>query len=154
MAIEAPISKFKKNGVLIYVVVCLAASAWFGYDGYLNKGFIAEHTGEDGKADSTLVFNQKSPPFGLGIAALLAGYYFLMIRNKKLVADENDLIVSATDKIPYSSIQKIDKTHFESKGFFVLTYNDGNGKEVERKISTRKYDNLAAVLEHLVGKMS
>ena len=153
MAIEAPISKFKKNGLLIYIVVCLAASAWFAYDGYLNEDFKAEHTGEDGKADSTLVFNQKAPPFGAGIAVLLAGY-FLLIKNKKLVADENDLIVSATEKIPYESIQKIEKTHFESKGFFVLTYKDSSGKEVECRINSRRYDNLSAVLEHLVGKMS
>ncbi len=88
MAIEAPISKFKKNGLLIYIVVCLAASAWFARDGYMNKNFIDKHTGEDGKADSTLIFNQKAPPFGVGIAVLLAGY-FLVIKNKKLVADEN-----------------------------------------------------------------
>ena len=153
MAIEAPISKFKKNGLLIYIVVCLAASAWFARDGYMNKNFIDKHTGEDGKADSTLIFNQKAPPFGVGIAVLLAGY-FLVIKNKKLVADENDLIVSATKKIPYDPIQKIDKTHFESKGFFVLTYKDGSGKEIECRISNRKYNNLSAVLEHLVGKMS
>ena len=153
MAIEAPISKYKKNGLLIYIVVCLAVSAWFAYDGYRNEKFIEEHTLENGTPDSTLVFNRKAPPFGLGIAVLLVGY-FLVIKNKKLVADETDLILSATEKIPYDSIQKIEKTHFESKGFFVLTYKDSSGKELECKISKRKYDNLSAVLDHLVGKIS
>lgn len=153
MAIEAPISKFKKNGLLIYMVVCLAVSAWFAYDGYANKKFIEEHTDEDGKPDSTLVFNQKAPPFGVGLAVLF-GVYFLVIKNKKLIAEENDLVISGTDKIPYDSIEKIDKTHFESKGYFVVTYKDGSGKEVDYKISNRTYDNLKSVLDHLVGKMT
>lgn len=153
MAIEAPISKFKKNGLLIYIVVCLAGSAWFAYDGYLNKDFIKKHTDENGKPKSTLVFNQKGPPFGVGIAALL-GVYFLVIRNKKIVADENELVIENSKKIAYDSIQSIDKTHFESKGFFVLTHKDESGKETVCKISNRKYDNLSAVLDHLVKKIS
>lgn len=153
MAIEAPISRFKKNGLLIYMVVCLAASAWFAYDGYINKKFIDEHTDENGKPDSTLVFNQKAPPFGVGIAVLL-GAYFVVVRNRKLIADENELIFSETKKIPYDSIQRIDKTHFDSKGVFVMTYKDQSGAEVECRISNRRYDNLQAVLDHLVGKMS
>ena len=153
MAIEAPISKFKKNGLIIYIVVCLAATAWFAYDGYLNEEFKKNHTDEDGTPDSTLVFNQKAPPFGIGIVVLL-GVYLLVIRNKKLVADENALILSAAERIAYDAIQRIDKTHFDSKGFFVLTYKDESGKEIERKISSRKYDNLAAVLDHLVEKIS
>lgn len=153
MAIEAPISKYKKSGLLIYIVVCLGASGWFAYDGYLNKNFIEKHTHEDGRPDSTLVFNQKIPPFGLGIAVLLVGYFFV-IKNKKIVADETDLILSATEKIPYDSIQQIEKTHFESKGFFVLTYKDSSGKEIECKMNSRQYDNLPAVLAHLVEKIS
>jgi len=153
MAIEAPISKFKKNGLLLYMVICLVVSIWFAYDGYLNKEFINEHTDDNGKADSTLFFNQKAPPFGVGLAVLF-GVYFLVIRNKKLVAEENELIINPTEKIPYDSITKIDKTYFDSKGFFVLTYRDGSGKDAECKISNRRYDNLPAVLDHLVGKMS
>ncbi len=153
MAIEAPISKFRKNGLIIYIVACLAASAWFAYDGYLNEEFKKNHTSEDGTPDSTFVFNQKAPPFGVGIAVLL-GAYLLVIRTKKLVAEENALIVSNAERIAYDDIRKIDKTHFDSKGFFVLMYKDEGGKEIERKISSRKYDNLAAVLDYLVEKIS
>jgi hypothetical protein len=56
--------------------------------------------------------------------------------------------------VPYTSIQKIDKTHFSKKGFFVITYTDKGGKEVDRKMSDRKYDNLGPVLDHLVAKIS
>jgi len=152
MAIEAPISKYKKNGLLIYIAVCLAVAAWFAYDGYLNKEFIEKYT-EDGKPNSTLVINQKAPFFGAGIASLL-GVYLLIIRNKKLIADEKELVFSDTDKIAYDSIEKIDKTNFEAKGYFVLTYKGKGGNEVDRKISSRRYDNLAAVLEHLVAEIS
>ncbi len=153
MAIEAPVSKYRKNGLIIYIVVCLAASTWFAYDGYFNKKFKAEHTGEDGKFDSTLVFNRKAPPFGVGITVLLAAYLFA-IRGKKLIADENQLVVSDKEKISYDSIQQIEKTHFDSKGYFVVTYKNKSGNEIKCKISNRSYDNLAAVLEHLVGKIS
>ena len=153
MAIEAPLSKYKKNGLIIYIVVCLAASAWFAYDGYLNESFKANHTGEDGKADSTLAFNRKAPPLGVGIAVLLAAY-MLAIRGKKLIADENHFVVSDKEKIPYDSIRQIDKTHFDSKGYFVVTYKNESGNEIKCKISSRNYDNLAAVLDHLVGKIS
>ena len=33
-------------------------------------------------------------------------------------------------------------------------WKDSNGNEVNKKISDKKYDNLSAVLEHLVAKIS
>ena len=93
MAIEAPLSKYKRSGFLIYIAVCMAAALWLGYDGYLSKSFIAEHTDEQGTPDSTLVFNQKAPPFFIGAAVLLAGYFYA-IRNRKLVAEDDALIIA------------------------------------------------------------
>ncbi len=153
MAIEAPISKFKKTNFKIYIVLCLAAATWFGYDGYFNQKFKEKHTNADGIPDSTLTFNQKSPPFFIGAAALFT-VYLLAVRNRKLIADDNELAISAKEKIPYDSIQKIDKTYFGSKGYFIITYKDKDGNEVSRKISNKGYDNLAALLEHLVTKIS
>ena len=153
MAIEAPISKYKRNGLIIYIGLCLVAAVWFAYDGYLSDSFREKHTDPDGNPDSTLVFNQKAPPVLVGVAVLL-GVYLLVVKNKKLVADENELVISARERIPYDSIQKIDKTDFESKGYFIVTYKDTNGNEVDRRISSRRYDNLAPVLDHLVAKIS
>jgi len=161
MPIEAPISKFKKNGLMIYIGVCLLAAGVFAYDGYLSKyewsrrySFYKEHViDNDGIPTSTMNFNRKAPPVFLGIAVLM-GAYLLVIRSKKLVADENALILSNAERIAYDAIQKIDKTHFDSKGVFVLTYKDEGGKEIERKISSRKYDNLKAVLDYLVEKIT
>jgi hypothetical protein len=153
MAIEAPISKYKKNNLVIYVILCLVAAGWFAYDGYINKNFIKKNTNDDGTANSTLVFNQKSPPF-FAAGAVLIGVYLFVIRNRKLIADENELVFSTKDKIPYDSIQKIDKTYFDKKGFFVITHKDEHGKEIDRKISDRNYDNLGAVLDLLVAKIS
>jgi len=152
MTIEAPISKSKKNNLKIYIVVCIIFAVWFGYDGYFSEKFIQKHTNND-KPDSTLVFNQKSPPFFIA-AGVLLGVYLLTIKNKKLIADENELVISSKEKIAYSSIQKIDKTNFDSKGFFLVTYKNKDGSEVDRKISDRTYDNLAAVLDKLVAKIS
>ncbi len=153
MAIEAPISKYKKTNLKIYIILCIAVAAWFAYDGYLNKTFIEKNTDENGKPNSTLIFNQKAPPFFAGAAVLFSVYLFI-VKNKKLVADVNVLDFSEKDKIPYDSIQKIDKTYFDKKGFFVITYKDEHGKEINRKISDRNYDNLAPILDHLVAKIS
>ncbi len=161
MAIEAPISKFKKNNFRILIAVCLLMAIVFAYDGYLSKyewskrySFYEEHViDNDGKPTSTMVFNQKSPPFFTG-AAVLFWAYLLAIKNKKLIADETELVFSDRSRISYGSIQKIDKTHFEKKGIFVLTYKNGNGKEIDRKLSDRTYDNLGAILDHLVAQIS
>ena len=153
MAIEAPISKFKKTNIKIYIVICLVLAAWFAYDGYINKKFIEEHTGEDGKPNSTLAFNQKSPPFFVGGALLLVAYLY-SIRNKKLIADENELIISNNKRIAYSSIQSINKTYFDSKGFFTIIYKNKTGREVSYKLNNRAYDNLSAVLDHLVAEIT
>jgi len=160
MAIEAPISKFKKNGLKIYIGVCIVAAGIFAYDGYLSKykwsrryNFYKEHVlDNDGKPTGTMKFNRWSPPVFLAVAVALGAYLFVL-RNKKLIADENELVFSDKEKIAYDSIQKIDKTHFDSKGHFILTYKNENNKEVDRKINKRKYDNLAAVLDHLVDQL-
>jgi hypothetical protein len=152
MAIEAPISKFKKSNIKIYIIICIIAAAWFGYDGYLNKGFIEKNTDENGVPNSTLKFNKKSPPFFVG-AAVLWGVYFFKMRKRKLLAEENELVFSNNKKIPYDSIQKINKTHFEAKGYFIITYNK-DGKEVDLKINDRMYDNLEEILNLLVAKIT
>jgi hypothetical protein len=153
MAIEAPICKFRKTNLKIYIIVCILVTVWLGYDGYLNKEFSEKHTGPDGKPDSTLAFNKKAPPFCIGAAVLLGAYLFV-IRNKKLTADENDLVFGPNEKIAYDSIQKINKTDFDSKGYFTITYKDKDGREIDRKMSYKAYDNLKAILDHLVAKIS
>jgi hypothetical protein len=161
MAVEAPISKFTKMNFKIYIGVCMVAAAIFAYDGYLSKyewskrySFYKEQVlDNNGKPTATMEFNRKSPPVFLAIGILL-GAYLLTLRGKKLVADENELVISENERIAYDSIQKIDKTHFDSKGYFVVTYKDKNGNEADRKISSRKYDNLAGVLEYLVAEIT
>lgn len=161
MAIEAPLSKYKKKTFIIWIVVCLSFTALFLYDGYLSKykwsmrySFYEEHVlKKGGKPDDTMVWNQKWLPIICFGAAVLLGAYLLAVRNKKLVADENELVFSAKEKISYNSIEKIDKTNFGSKGYFIITYKDKSGSEVSRKISDRNYDNLSAVLDHLVTKI-
>lgn len=153
MAIEAAISTFKKTNLKIYIVVCIALAIWCAYDGYLNKDWIKEHTNTDGSPQAYLVFNQKGP-FFFGGAAVLLGLYLFVIKSRKLVADDNDLVIGPNEKIAYDSIQKINKTSFDSKGYFIITYKNKDGREIDRKISNKTYDNLKAVLDYLVAKIS
>lgn len=151
MAIEAPLSKYKKQNFLIIAAILIGIGGWFAYDGYKNEKFIQKHTLEDGTPDSTLNFNRKAPPFMIG-AGILIGIYFFVVKGKKLVADDNQLIAGSTT-IAYDAIEKVNKTHFDKKGFFVITYSqDGQSKEL--KLSDRTYDNLGAVLDQIVSKIS
>ena len=80
--------------------------------------------------------------------------YLFSLKDKKLIADENELVISDKKRISYDSIQQINKTYFEKKGFFIITYKDKGESEVRLRLSDRKYDNLPAILEHLVAKIS
>ena len=152
MAVEAPVSRFRKNNLKIYMAALIIVAVWLGYDGYFNQNFIDEHT-EEGVADSTLIFNKALSPAAIA-AALGFGIYFLLIKDKKIVAEDNELVIDGKEKVSYGSIQKVDKTFFESKGFFVITYKSESGAETERKISDRRYDNLSAVLDKLVEQIT
>ncbi len=153
MAIEAPLSKFKKNNLKIFIVILIGLGAWFAYDGYKNETFIEEHTNEDGTMDSTLAFNKKSPPYFIA-AGVLCGVYLFLIKDRKIIADENGLVINDKLKIPYDSIQQINKTHFDSKGHFTITYKNESGKEINCKINDKTYDNLSVVVDEIVAKIS
>ena len=153
MAIEAPISKFKKTNFKIYIAVCMGLAIWCAYDGYFNDKWIEKHTDTNGNPETYLVFNRKAPPYFVG-AAVVLGAYLLAIRSKKIIADENELVLSNKKRIPYDSIQKIEKTHFDSKGYFIITYKDKDGNEINRKVGDKTYDNLAVLLDELVAKIS
>ena len=152
MAIEAPISNFKKNNLKIYIVFLLALAAWCAYDGYFNTEWIEDHTDAEGNQETYLVFNRNAPAV-LGGVAILLGVYLFMIKDKKVVADESGLTF-AKKTISYDSIEKIDKTHFEKKGYFTITYKDQNGADTDCKLNDRTYDNLSAILDEVVAKIS
>ena len=153
MAVEAGISKFKKNNLKIYIFVLIGFAIWCIYDGYFNDKWIKEHTDSDGNPKTYLVFNRKVPPYLIG-AGVLLGVYMFVIRNRKVIADENELIIAGKERIAYDCIQRIDKTHFDSKGYFIITHTGKGGREINRKLSDRTYGNLGAVLEEIVVKIS
>ncbi len=152
MAIEAPLSKYKKNNFRIGIVVLVGLAVWCAYDGYFNEKWIAEHTDADGNPQAYLVVNRKAPPYLIGAAALL-GVYLFIIKDKKVIAGQNSLITPKR-QIAYDSIEKIDKTHFDSKGYFIITYKDYQGVDADLKLSDGTYDNLSAVLDELIAKIS
>ena len=77
-----------------------------------------------------------------------------MASGKKIIADENELVINGKQKIAYSAIQQINKTHFESKGYFIVGYKTADGSDAEITISNKNYDDLGAVLDELVSKIS
>jgi len=159
MPIEAQYSKYNKTNFKIGIAVCIGAAIVFGYDGYLSKyqwshrrSFYEKHV-KDGQGDHTMIFNQKAPIFFVAAAAVLTAWYWAR-KSKKLLANENELTINGKRKIAYDSIEKIDKTHFDSNGYFIITYKDENGIKSDCKLSNKTYDNLPAILEKLVAKIS
>jgi len=161
MAVEAPLSRYKKNGFKIYIAACLIGAAVLAYDGYLSRyewskrqSFYKEHVlDNDGKPDATMLFNMYVP-FGLIAVAAALAVRFYMVKDRKVVADENSLNINGKRFILYDRIERIDKTYFGTKGYFVLTYLTDGGKETNLKLSDRTYDNLSAVLDRLIAEIS
>jgi hypothetical protein len=153
MAVEATYSKYKRQNFIIGIILLLAFGAYCVYDGYFNDTFREKHTTAEGKADSTLVFNRKAPIFCFAGAIGLA-VWFMAVKNRKITADSDGIVIDGKEKLTYQSIVKIDKTYFESKDYFVVTYKDESGSEAERRFSGRDYDNLEAILNELVAKIS
>lgn len=138
--------------MVLYIAVCLVLSVWCVYDGYVNKGFIAKHTTQEGKADSTLLLNRIGGPSLLLLAIGLTVWLY-MIRTRRLIATRDMLITAKGNKIPFDSIEKIDKTHFQNKGFFTITYHDAQDTRSLR-LDERDYDDLGPILQRLIEAIS
>ena len=140
--------------------VLLVCTLWFAYDGYLSKyewswnhDFYQEHVIDNGGVpDGDMKFNIYSPPFFMAGVIVLAVRFF-MVKNKKLVADENALHID-TRVIPYDAMESINKTFFDKKGYFLITYKDDHQQAQELKLSDRTYDNLPELLDTLISKIS
>jgi len=155
MAIEAPLSKYKKQNIWILVAVLLGLSVWCIEDGYFDEEFIEDNTtknevGEDVLGEWLIV--NRYAPYVMIPGAILMAIRFFLIKDKKVVAGETSLVLPGKE-IPYDSIEKINKTFFDKKGYFIVTYKEGDN-EVDVKLSDRSYDNMPAVLDELVKQIS
>lgn len=152
MTVEAPLSRYTKQNLLIAVAALIGLAVWCIYDGHYNESFISKHVDAEGNPHGWLIVNRIAPPYLIGGAVLVAGYFF-MVRNKKVAADETGL-KACGKTIAYGDIESIDKTHFESKGFFVVSYKDPQGQSRHLKLSKFSYDDMPAMLDHLIAKIS
>lgn len=160
MSLEAPVSKYKLNSFRLYMLACFAGAVVLAYDGYLSKydwskrqSFYQKHYIENNNQPSdTMKFNRYAPLALLPLGAFFA-FQWVTSKKKKVVAGETSLDVCGTD-IAYASIESINKTHFDSKGFFSITYKDSQGSEKDIKISDKDYDGLPTVLDEVVAKIS
>jgi hypothetical protein len=98
-------------------------------------------------------FNLYSPFVLIALAGGLV-VRFMMVKDRKVVAGETDLVIDGKQSISYDRIGQIDKTHFEKKGYFVLTYKNEQDSDTDLKLSDRSYDNLAPILAELISKIS
>jgi hypothetical protein len=152
MSVIAPYCQYKKTNFKLGILILLVAAVWFAYDGYKSETFKKRHT-KNGTPDSTLAFHRKSPPFFAAGAVALA-IILAVMKGKKIVADEQELILSDGSKIAYNTIESIDPKEYATKGYFVVEYKAQDGQKKFCKISNRDFDNLDAVKELLVAKIT
>jgi hypothetical protein len=152
MDIIGPASRHKGNTFILYIAMLVLFSLWCVYDGYFNSEFITQHT-ENGQRDGSLQFNRLSPPVMILAAAGLAVWLYRS-RGSSVVAGDTALTLTEGLTVPYDSIQQIDKTHFEKKGFFVITYKTDGDREAIVRLDDRHYDNLGPILDRLVEKIT
>lgn len=160
MAVEAPVSKYHRNNQLLYTVACAVVALILAYDGYLSKyewsqrySFYEKHVIEnDNKPDDVMKFNRYAP-IALIFGAAFFGYRYYTLKGRKIVVDETAVHMPEGD-IGIDSIQAIDKTHYESKGYFELIRKTGKDSNERVKLSSKSYDNLDAVLEDLASRIS
>jgi len=152
MAIVAPLSRYRRNNHLIALVICLGLAAWCFYDGRYNQEFIQKHSNPDGTPnDPWLIINRVAPPY-LMVAGVLVVANFYRVRNQRVRVDGDTLMINRLS-IPLKDVVQVDRTHFDTKGFFILSYKSG-GSEKNTKLYARDYDNLSAVLDRLIEELS
>ena len=153
MAIEATGSKFSRNNNLILAVVCLAAAAWFGYDGWFGQYRqdqldINEQNIGIRKPTVNLYFNQY-----VGVVLIPIGVFNLIgaakCKSRKIVADDKAVTLSDGRQIKYADITKIDRRLFEKSGRFTIEYTDA-GRDKVVKFDDRKYDKLGILLDEII----
>jgi hypothetical protein len=152
MDILGPASRHRGNTFILYIAMLVLFSLWCAYDGYFNSEFITQHTA-NGRPDGSLQFNQYSPPVMVLVAAGLVVWLYRS-RGPGIVAGDAALTLSDGLTVRYDSIEQIDKTHFATKGYFIVTYKTQDGKEATVCLDDRKYDNLGPILDRLVEKIS
>jgi hypothetical protein len=160
MSVEATASKYKANSFRLYMAVCIIGAVVLAYDGYLSKYdwakrqkfYETHYVLNDNQPDGTMTFNMNAP-FVLLPLGIFFAFKWVTSKKKKVVAGDTSLDISGTE-ISYDSMESINKTHFDSKGFFMITYKDSQGSDNEIKISDRDYDGLGLVLDEVVAKIS
>lgn len=148
MNVQATGSRHKANTDWIIVAVCIVATLWFLYDGWMSKSFIEEHTLEDGSVDVTLQTNRYYAPIGLAIAAAWFALGAVRTKGLRITADDAGL-ETPSGRIPYDTIETIDRRYFEKEGHFTIQYRQDNTSQ-KIKLRDRDYDNLAILLDEIV----
>ena len=160
MSVEATASKYTSNSFRLYMLACIIGAAVLAYDGYLSKYewakrqkfYETHYVLNDNQPDGTMTFNRNAPFVLLPLGAFFA-FKWVTAKKKKVVAGDTSLDVCGTE-IAYDSIESINKTHFESKGFFTITYKDSQQSDNEIRVSDKDYDGLGIVLDEVVAKIS
>jgi len=164
--------------MLLMFAMLAAFAGWFYKDyrwGYPKKAAVyAEYKkviGQpDGKTQWTALSKEKGwddPPdeitpdkigeqgkfaVGLGLGALAVLATFVVNRGKKLTADASGFTPPGRrTPIPFTSVQRVDKTRWKHKGLAYAYYKDAAGTERKAVIDDLKYAGAEQVLDRLLS---
>ena len=150
MAVVATGCRHTRNTNYIIAVVCILVGLYFFYDGWFGSYREKELEENEGKPTISLYINQ----YAIIPLAVIAVYFALAAKRlnaKRIEADDTALSFSHGLKIPYNSIQQIDKRFFEKEGHFTIEH-DADGSIKKLKLNDRTYDGLGLLLDEIVRR--
>ncbi len=94
-------------------------------------------------------------PWVFGLAGIIPLVFAILFLKRTLTADKDGIGFSDGEKIPWSSITKLDATDLKSKGILALHYTTEGSREGKIKLDDWKLNNfrdLMAIVENNVPK--
>jgi len=154
MAVEVTGSRYTCRTNYLIAAACIVFGLWFLYDGWFNDEFIQDHMSLDEVTNEQqpnvdLMINRLWAPIFCGIVMVVFVIFAIRLKSKKIVTDNEGLILSNGQKITFNDIRQIDKRFFDQKGYFSIEYGPtGSTKEI--KFDDRTWDGLRSLLDEIV----
>ncbi|NLX07071.1 MAG: hypothetical protein GXY33_18185 [Phycisphaerae bacterium] len=142
MSVECGMGNGRKIRFIIAIIIFIGIALWYGYDGWLNEEFRAEHSSTD------VLLNQVIAVVS-AVALVVAAVRLVMASGSRVVADDSGIDVYGKYKIAWSDMVRVDDSKWE-KGL-VRVYYQRDGQEREYLVDSYMldcYDDLLDEISH------
>jgi hypothetical protein len=100
----------------------------------------------------TDIHNQRWIVLGLGLVAVAGLVWFLWVRFKRIMADDQGLWLSNGRMVPYNAIKMIDNRRWPKAGLVILEYVNAAGRVQHAVLDAVIYENLPPLLNEVIAR--